>query len=51
VLLFYRDKSDEVGKNMTPKNKEFEAQLNKNLATALDDLSKSTAQVRLYDQF
>src|SRR3954463_799133 len=30
VLLFYRDKADAVGKNMTPKNSEFTRQLAKN---------------------
>jgi hypothetical protein len=41
VLLFYRDKADAVGKNMSPKNSEFTRQLAKNLQAALDDLAKS----------
>jgi hypothetical protein len=41
VLLFYRNKADAVGKNMTPKNSEFTRQLTKNLRAALDDLAAS----------
>lgn len=51
VLLFYRDKSDGVGKNMSAKNAEFVEQLAKNLALALDDFAKSDAQTKRYDVF
>jgi hypothetical protein len=51
VLLFYRDKSDPVGRNMTHKNPEFVAELGKNLQAALTDLSASTAQEPRYDVF
>jgi hypothetical protein len=42
VLLFYRDKSDSVGRNMSPKNPEFTSQLMRNLGLALDDIANST---------
>src|SRR5882724_2054621 len=32
VLIFYRDKNDSVGKNMTAKNADFMEQLSKNMA-------------------
>lgn len=51
VLLFYRDKSDAVGKNMTPTNPNFENQLGKNLALAVDDLARSTAGAERYDTY
>ena len=35
VLLFYRDKSDAVGKNMSPANPNFENQLAKNVGGGL----------------
>ncbi len=49
VLLFYRDKADSIGKNMTPKNSEFVTQLAKNLQAAVDDLATSTASEPKYD--
>lgn len=49
VLLFYRDKADEVGRNMSPKNPEFVTQLAKTLRAALDDFAESAAQDRKYD--
>jgi hypothetical protein len=51
VLLFYRDKSDVVGKNMTHKNPEFVAELGKNLQAALTDITASTPQNLRYDLF
>lgn len=51
VLLFYRDKSDPVGTNMTHKNPEFVTQLEKHLRLALADIVGSTAQAPLYEQF
>lgn len=51
VLLFYRDKNDAVGKNMSPSNPNFEAQLGRNLELALADLAKSTAAERRYDTY
>lgn len=51
VLLFYRDKNDAVGKNMSPSNPNFEPQLGKNLELALDDLAKSTATGKHYDTY
>jgi hypothetical protein len=49
VLLFYRDKSDEVGKNMSPKNPDFVEQLGKCLQAALVDLAESTPTEPKYD--
>lgn len=49
VLLFYRDKSDAVGKNMSSKNKAFVLQLKKNLLAALQDISESTAEEPKYE--
>jgi hypothetical protein len=49
VLLFYRNKSDRVGKNMSPKNPEFVAQLGKNLRLAIDDIATSTETDPKYD--
>jgi hypothetical protein len=51
VLLFYRDKADAVGKNMTPRNSEFARQLAKNLKAALDDLAASTAGESRFEVF
>lgn len=51
VLLFYRDKSDSVGKNMSPTNAEFTRQLAKNLSLAIQDLANSTAENPRYDLF
>jgi hypothetical protein len=51
VLLFYRDKSDNVGKNMSPNNAEFTRQLAKNLSLAIQDIANSTADNPRYDLF
>lgn len=51
VLLFYRDKSDSVGKNMSPKNADFTRQLAKNLSLAIQDIANSTADNPRYDLF
>ena len=51
VILFYRDKNDAVGKNMSPANPHFENQLAKNLALALEDLAKSTSDDKHYDTY
>jgi hypothetical protein len=51
VLLFYRDKSDRVGKNMSPKNADFTRQLATNLSLAIHDLANSTADSPRYDLF
>lgn len=51
VLLFYRDKSDVIGKNMSAKNAEFVKQLAKHLTLALDDFAKSDAQTKHYEVF
>lgn len=42
VLLFYRDKGDEVGDNMSPKNAAYVAQLGRNLIQAIQDLQADT---------
>lgn len=49
VLLFYRDKSDSIGRNMSPANPAFTSQLAKNLSLALNDISNSTPTVPRYD--
>jgi hypothetical protein len=49
VLLFYRNKSDSVGRNMSPKNSDFTSQLSKNLTLALDDISNSTPTAPRFD--
>jgi hypothetical protein len=49
VLLFYRNKGDDVGDNMSQKNPEFVSQLRKKLQAALTDLAESTAQAPKYD--
>ena len=51
VLLFYRDKGDEVGENMSHKNRAFGVQLEKNMTIALEDLSASTLINPLYERF
>ncbi len=37
-LLFYRDKNDSVGENISPKNSAFSSQLKKHLALLHEDL-------------
>lgn len=49
VLLFYRDKSDVVGRNMSAKNKVFILQLKKNLLAAIQDISESTPEEPKYE--
>lgn len=49
VLLFYRNKGDDVGENMSPKNPAFVSQLGKNLQAALSDLTESTPQEPKYE--
>ena len=49
VLLFYRNKADSVGKNMSPKNPKFVTQLARNLQSALEDLANSTPDAPKYD--
>lgn len=49
VLIFFRDKSDSVGENMSPKNPAFVDQLKANLVLALDDVTKSTPTDQRYD--
>lgn len=49
VLVFYRNKSDAVGRNMSPQNKEFIGQLAKNLQAALQDISESTPEAPKYE--
>jgi hypothetical protein len=49
VLLFYRDKSDSVGKNMSHKNPDFARQLNTRLREALTDLAESTPEAPKYE--
>ena len=51
VLVFYRNKGDLVGDNMSHKNRAFGAQLEKNLTNALGDLLASTPANPLYEQF
>lgn len=51
VLLFYRDKSDAIGKNMSPANPHFEHQLGKNFQLALSDLINSTEKEKRYDSY
>ena len=51
VLLFYRDKADSLGQNMSSKNPDFTGQLAKNLRAALEDFATSTADHPKYDMF
>ena len=44
-LLFYRDKKDAVGANMTIQNKSFKTQLNKHLSSLFDDLDAGDFEV------
>lgn len=44
VLLFYRAKGDVVGDNMSPRNRAYEVQLEKNLIAALADLQADTKE-------
>jgi len=51
VLLFYRDKGDAVGDNMSPKDAAFVSQMERNLIEAMKDLQLDTPQNHLYEQF
>lgn len=51
VLLFYRTKGDDVGDNMSHKNRAFVIQLERNLTMALEDLLASTPAMPLFEQF
>ena len=44
-LLFYRDKKDSVGANVTIKNPDFRKQLHKHLALLRKDLEKGAFEV------
>lgn len=44
-LLFYRDKKDEIGANITIKNKAFRKQLHKHLALLQKDLEAGAYEV------
>lgn len=51
VLLFYRDKGDEVGDNMSPKNPAYVVQLERNLIQAIEDLRADTPETPRYEKF
>jgi len=51
VLVFYRNKGDPVGDNMSQKNAAFESQLERNMTRALGDLAASTPEKPLYERF
>lgn len=51
VLVFYRNKGDLVGDNMSHKNPAFVNQLEKNLTRALGDMVSSTPANLFYEQF
>jgi hypothetical protein len=51
VLVFYRDKGDPVGDNMSSKNASFESQLERNVKRALGDLAASTSENPFYEIF
>lgn len=44
-LLFYRDKSDAVGANITIKNKAFKTQLNRRLDALLQDIESGHFEI------
>jgi hypothetical protein len=44
-LLFYRDKSDAVGANVSPKNPAFSMQLKKHLALLSEDIKTNRVEV------
>ena len=44
-LLFYRDKKDAVGSNLTIQNKAFKRQLHKHLDSLVDDLNSDNFEV------
>ncbi len=43
-VLFYRDKKDRVGENMSPKNPTFRAELNKHLDLLREDILKNLVE-------
>lgn len=47
MLLFYRDKNDQVGANVTIKNKAFKQALNKHLDALTEDLQ--TGEFEVYE--
>ena len=51
MLVFYRNKGDPVGDNMSHKSTAFESQLEANLTRALGDLASSTQEKLLYERF
>jgi hypothetical protein len=51
VLVFYRNKGDPVGDNMSSKNASFVSQLERNMTRALRDLTASTPETPLYEKF
>jgi hypothetical protein len=51
VLLFYRNKGDAVGDNMSHKNPDFEGQLGRNLVEAIKDLQADTYQAPRCESF
>ena len=44
-LLFYRDKNDPIGANISSKNPAFRAQLRKHLALLLEDINRNQVEV------
>jgi hypothetical protein len=44
-LLFYRDKNEPVGENISPKNETFRAQLKKHLHFLREDIEKDQVEV------
>ena len=44
-LVFYRDKNDAVGKNITPHNPAFARQLTKHLAALLEDIKAERFEI------
>jgi hypothetical protein len=43
-VLFYRDKKDAVGENMSPKNAAFNAELNRHLDLLREDILENRVQ-------
>jgi hypothetical protein len=44
-LLFYRDKNDEIGANVSPKNPAFRTQLKKHLALLREDIEANDIEI------
>lgn len=51
VLLFYRSKSDPLGRNLGPSHPDFTGQLARHLAWAIADLQRSTPASPRYETF